>query len=269
MSKIIDSNDFEQTYQRFLSQKEDQEIKLKILREEKTEKELKGLTLVPKINKNSIAMFKSNKTFLERQASFEKKRIEKNKKMLEEKKKKEDEIIKQSRNTKGHIKDISSFVTHCYDWENKKKEKINKLKKENENKESKILKTNMSFRQRPSEADLQSAFERLYKDDVLKRKQNQSVLNCIFTPSFKPQINSNRNKLNKTERTLNMTQSNFDMSNELDISMEQIREVQHSQKIDNAIRNKLFKKIKGKSKINQTQSILNRTCDVLSMKNNA
>ena len=83
MSKIIDSNDFEQTYQRFLSQKEDQEIKLKILREEKTEKELKGLTLVPKINKNSIAMFKSNKTFLERQASFEKKRIEKNKKMLE------------------------------------------------------------------------------------------------------------------------------------------------------------------------------------------
>ena len=76
MSKIIDSNDFEQTYQRFLSQKEDQEIKLKILREEKTEKELKGLTLVPKINKNSIAMFKSNKTFLERQASFEKKRIE-------------------------------------------------------------------------------------------------------------------------------------------------------------------------------------------------
>ena len=66
-----------------------------------------------------------------------------------------------------------------------------------------------------------------------------------------------------------MTQSNFDMSNELDISMEQIREVQHSQKIENAIRNKLFKKIKGKSKINQTQSILNRTCDVLSMKNNA
>ena len=268
MSKIIDSNDFEQTYQRFLSQKEDQEIKLKILREEKTEKELKGLTLVPKINKNSIAMFKSNKTFLERQASFEKKRIEKNKKMLEEKKKKEDEIIKQSRNTKGHIKDISSFVTHCYDWENKKKEKINKLKKENENKESKILKTNMSFRQRPSEADLQSAFERLYKDDVLKRKQNQSVLNCIFTPLFKPQINCNKKKLAKTERKLNMTQSNFDVSNELDLSMEQIREVQHNQKIEIAIRNKLFKKIKGKTKINQTQSTLNRTCDVISIKTN-
>lgn len=47
MSKILDSNYFEQTYQRFLSQKEDQEIKLKILREEKTEKELKTLTLVP------------------------------------------------------------------------------------------------------------------------------------------------------------------------------------------------------------------------------
>ena len=50
--------------------------------------------------------------------------------------------------------------------------------------------------------------------------------------------------------------------------MEQIREVQHSQKIENAIRNKLFKKIKGKTKINQTQSTLNRTCDVISMKTN-
>ena len=159
-------------------------------------------------------------------------------------------------------------MTHCYDWENKKKEKVNKLKKESENKESKILKTNISFRQRPSEADLQSAFERLYKDDVLKRKQNQSVLNCIFTPSFKPQTNSNKNKLAKTERKLNMTQSNFDVSNELDISMEQIREVQHSQKIENMIRNKLFNKIKGKTKINQTQSTLNRTCDVISMKTN-
>lgn len=248
MSKIIGSNDFEQTYQRFLSQKEDQEIKLKILREEKTQKELKGLTLVPKINKNSVAMFKSNKSFLERQASFEKKRKEKNKKMLEEKKKKEDEIIKQSRNAKRH--DISSFVTHCYDWENKKKEKINKLKTENENKE---LKVNMSFRQRPSEADLQSAFERLYKDDVIKRKQNQSVLNCIFTPSFQPQTNTNKYKLNKTEKTMNMTQSNLDISNDLDISMEQIREVQQSQRIENAIRNKLFKKLKGKT--NQTHSI--------------
>ena len=44
-------------------------------------------------------MVKGKKSFLERQASFEKKKQAKAQKLLEEKKKKEDEILKKSRNT--------------------------------------------------------------------------------------------------------------------------------------------------------------------------
>ena len=103
-------DNFEQTYQRFQSQLQDYEIKMEILREEKQEAELKGVTYTPRLNKNSINMVKSNKSFLERQASFEKKKKAKAQKLLEEKKKKEDEIIKKSRNTKVQNKDISRYI---------------------------------------------------------------------------------------------------------------------------------------------------------------
>ena len=212
---------------------------MEILREEKQEAELKGVTYTPRLNKNSMNMVKGKKSFLERQASFEKKKQAKAQKLLEEKKKKEDEILKKSRNTKIQNKDINNFLTHCAEWENKKKEKITKMLKEKEQKEI-LCKTSSNKKSKQNDSNLQNTLERLYKDDVLKRKQNQSVLTSIFTPSFTPRINKTKNILNKTNDNINLTESSIDLSNQLDISMEQLK-IQNNEKVNNALRNKLFK----------------------------
>ena len=248
--------DFNQTYQRFQSQLQDYEIKMEILREEKQEAELKGVTYTPRLNKNSMNMVKGKKSFLERQASFEKKKQAKAQKLLEEKKKKEDEILKKSRNTKIQNKDINNFLTHCAEWENKKKEKITKMLKEKEQKEI-LCKTSSNKKSKQNDSNLQNTLERLYKDDVLKRKQNQSVLTSIFTPSFTPRINKTKNSLNKTNDNINLTESSIDLSNQLDISMEQLK-IQNNEKVNNALRNKLFK-----AKPRLHSNFLNKTCTTI------
>lgn len=259
MSGKIDQKNFEQTYQRFQSQLIDTEIKLELLREEKREKELKGVTLAPKINKNSLNLVKNTKSFLERQASFEKKKKEKAKKLIEEKKKKEEEILKKSRNTKPN-KNFNTYLSHLTEWENKKKEKISKLKKENEKKEF-LNKTASNHKPRPSEIDIQNALERLYKDDVIKRKQNQAVLTTIFTPSFTPRINKKKIKLNKTNDDINVTDfCETEVNDNNDLSMESYK-LQQTERVENAIRKKLFRKMKDNSK--PQSNLLNNTCDII------
>jgi hypothetical protein len=78
------------------------------------------------------------------------------------------------------------------DWERKKKEKIEKLKKEQEEKELKLLKdpitnkkANMKFNTNPKNF---TAVERLYEQDIKKRKDNKVLLTKIYTPTFKPTI---------------------------------------------------------------------------------
>lgn len=264
MSGKKEQNNFSQTYQRFQSQLIDTEIKLELLREEKREKELKGVTLTPKINKNSLNLVKNTKSFLERQASFEKKKKEKAKKLLEEKKKKEEEILKKSRNTKPN-KNFNTYLTHLNEWENKKKEKITKLQKENEKKEI-INNTTSNHKPRPSEIDIQNALERLYKDDVIKRKQNQAVLTTIFTPSFTPRINKKKIKLNKTNDNINVTDfGETEVIDNNDLSMENYK-LQQTEHVENAIRKKLF----SKKKDNKAQSnLLNKTCDTIRKRDNS
>lgn len=249
--KSKDKKDFNKTYQRFQSKLQDYEIKIDILRQEKEENELKGVTLTPRINTNSRQIIKNTKSFLERQASFENKRKEKNKKMILEKQKKEEEICAKTRNVN---KDINTFLTHCTEWENKKKEKLIQLKKEKEKKE---IKASSNRKPRPSEADIQISLKRLYKDDVIKRKQNQSVLASIFTPSFIPNINKRRTKIDKSKDKLNRTDMSIDISYDLDLSMEQMK-IQNNEHIQKAFRNKLFK-----PKPHNKDPLLNKTCNII------
>ena len=244
--KSEDKKDFNKTYQRFQSKLQDYEIKIDILRQEKEENELKGVTLTPRINSNSRQIIKNTKSFLERQASFVKKRKEKNKKMILEKQKKEEEICAKTRNVN---KDINTFLTHCTEWENKKKEKPIQLKKE--------IKVSSNRKSRPSEADIQISLQRLYKDDVIKRKQNQSVLASIFTPSFIPNINKRRTKIDKSKDKLNRTDMSIDISNDLDLSMEQMK-IQNNEHIRKALRNKLFK-----PKAHNKDPLLNKTYNII------
>lgn len=61
--KSEDKKDFNKTYQRFQSKLQDYEIKIDILRQEKEENELKGVTLTPRINTNSRQIIKKQNLF--------------------------------------------------------------------------------------------------------------------------------------------------------------------------------------------------------------
>ena len=128
--------------------------------------------------------------------------------------------------------------------------------KEKEQKEI-LCKTSSNKKSKQNDSNLQNTLERLYKDDVLKRKQNQSVLTSIFTPSFTPRINKTKNILNKTNDNINLTESSIDLSNQLDISMEQLK-IQNNEKVNNALRNKLFK-----AKPRLHSNFLNKTCTTI------
>ena len=85
-------------------------------------------------------------------------------------------------------KKIESF----YDWEKKKKEKVEKMKKEQEENELKLLKepvtnkkANLKFNTNPKNL---TAIERLYDQDLKKRKDKRVLLTKIYTPSFKPTL---------------------------------------------------------------------------------
>ena len=75
---------FNSTYQRLQAKKQDRDIKLEILRQEKAEKEKKQMKCVPTINKKSTKIMSSTtKSFYERQQSFEKRKKAKQDKLEE------------------------------------------------------------------------------------------------------------------------------------------------------------------------------------------
>ena len=124
---------------------------------------------------------------------------------------------------------------------------INELKKKKEEQELKeVTKYNKKKKTKVSQRELDNAIERLYKDDVNKRKQNQHMLKTIFTPSFTPQINRGKNII-KTEPQMpkEEIEDNENVEEEL--------VTRHGAQIENVIRDKLFrnKKISSNSKNNE------------------
>ena len=241
---------FDETYQRFQSKLDDYKKKMEMMRKKKKEDELKALKPIPRINKNTDTLFKSNKTFLQRQESFEKKRKEKQKKTQEEMKKKELEELKKANSDKKKIKkDFSRQISQFQEWENKKKEHINELKKKKEEQELKeVTKYNKKKKTKVSQRELDNAIERLYKDDVNKRKQNQHMLKTIFTPSFTPQINRGKNNLKNEPQMPKEEIEDNDIEN-----VEEELVTHHGEQIENVIRGKLFKnkKISSNNKNNE------------------
>ena len=223
---------------------------MEMMRKKKKEDELKALKPIPRINKNTDTLFKSNKTFLQRQESFEKKRKEKQKKTQEEMKKKELEELKKANSDKKKIKkDFSRQISQFQEWENKKKEHINELKKKKEEQELKeVTKYNKKKKTKVSQRELDNAIERLYKDDVNKRKQNQHMLKTIFTPSFTPQINRGKNNLKNEPQMPKEEIEDNDIEN-----VEEELVTHHGEQIENVIRGKLFKnkKISSNNKNNE------------------
>ena len=110
---------------------------------------------------------------------------------------------------KFNEEEFQQLMKNFDEWDKKKKEKIEKLKKEKEEEEMKLLKDqpetnkeeNLKFNTNPKNYNI---IERLYEQDIKKRKDKKLILTQIYTPPFKPQIHIDKNVLNKAlERSRN------------------------------------------------------------------
>ena len=109
---------------------------------------------------------------------------------------------------KFNEEEFQQLMKNFDEWDKKKKEKIEKLKKEKEEEELKLLKDpeinkeeNLKFNTNPKNYNI---IERLYDQDIKKRKDKKLILTKIYTPPFKPQIHIDKNVLNKAlERSRN------------------------------------------------------------------
>ena len=216
----------------------------------------------PRINLKSreiLAKKKENeKDFYERQ------------KMIMEKYKKNDEIlkekIKKEKEKEEALKNMNkirySYVkSKLYDWEDKQKmtNKINindSIDKEDESSE----KTNTIYKIKVNK-NINNIVNRLYKNDLEKRKHNLEILNKIYAPSFKPTLFENWKSTNKSKSINKDNNSNIihKSSNHIKInsSLENINYHEKRDKsnnmtdIDNVtdlLRNRLFSKNKNKER---------------------
>ena len=121
-------------------------------------------------------------------------------------------------------------------------------KKKEEQELNEVTKYNKKKKTKVSQRELDNAIERLYKDDVNKRKQNQHMLKTIFTPSFTPQINRGKNNLKNEPQMPKEEIEDNDIEN-----VEEELVTHHGEQIENVIRGKLFKnkKISSNNKNNE------------------
>ena len=109
---------------------------------------------------------------------------------------------------------FNEYLKGVNDYENKKKQKIENMRKEETEKElkkitnhPKINKGNIKYKINNKNY---STIERLYTQDLIKRKEKKQILTKIYTPTFKPNIYANKIMINKSnQKNLN----NLDYSN--------------------------------------------------------
>ena len=113
------------------------------------------------------------------------------------------------RSMDDRIKDI-------YEWEEKRKERLNnkimnkeKIIKDNKHK-PKIDKNSckITVNRNPDQI-----FNRLYRDDVLKRKEKKELLEQIYTPSFRPNLRNDKKPKEKKRKNVSNYKNNYSINN--------------------------------------------------------
>ncbi len=191
-------------YLRSLQHKQVTAEKIEKKRIEEEEKRLAALQKAPVINEKSKKILakkdKGEKSFFERleqnKQENEKKRLkilaEQEEKILKEKEEMEQKKVKKDKTV------IDEKVNKLLDWNNKKEKKIVEKKKEVQKEEEKfctfkpeINKTSEKISQKDLGYYTEKAVsERLYEDDVAKRKEKIKMLESIYTHTFTPITNS-------------------------------------------------------------------------------
>ena len=255
---------FKITYDKFLENEKKRKENLEKMKRKKEEEMKRIYVYKPRINEKSkeiIAKKKENKEdFYTRQIKLME-QYKRNEDNLREKIRKEkDNTIKNSVFSQKYLTNKDKYKnvkSRLFDWEEKQKSIINNSSKKNtiekedtdseNNKTTYVIKVNRN---------INKVINRLYKNDLEKRKYNLEILNEIYTPSFQPTLFENKNitnrmkslkiddkMKNKNRSTINI-KSNIDLDNDMEEEEEKVVE-----KIDNItslLRNRLFSKVKKK-----------------------
>ena len=148
-----------------------------------------------------MILSKITKDFFERQLSFEKKKKAKREKMAEElKRKEEEELTKNIKQIKLTKEGFKNKLYEFKEWEEKKKQRINQLKKEQEKKNKKEVQ--QSSNKNYTKEEINDTINRLYKEDLNKKKYIIHQTGAIF--------NSNKKRKNRTEHNTKRTSLSHD-----------------------------------------------------------
>ena len=216
--------------ERFDENQRKKKEKIELLKKQKEDEEKRYNTYIPKICKKTKRMSKHIKDdFLTRQKKFNEIKNNKKKKLKENLLKNEQEKInknnfllqKKSREyaSVGNLNasfiseisccthsmvEIDQSISKLLEWENKRKEKIIKKQKEKNNEFEKIKhvpqidKRSKSIAKRENKNKKENIFDRLAKeDDIVKEKRK--ILEELYTPSFKPNLNLTYRKIDEDE----------------------------------------------------------------------
>ena len=269
-SRDKSSERFKIMYDKVLENEKRKKENIKRMKLKMEEEEKKIYIYKPRINERSKEIVAKNGENKEDFYSRQKKMMEqykKNEDYLREKimKEKDDKIknsvfsIKYLTNkdkSKDKFKDVKSRL---FDWEEKQKNIVNNSSKKNTvEKEESDSENNKAKYKIKVNRNINRIINRLYKNDLEKRKHNLEILNKVYTPSFQPTLFENKNVTNKMRslKTDDKLKNNSKSSNIINPSMvfdeniENEIEERNLEKNDitHLLRNKLFNKNKKKAR---------------------
>ena len=118
---------------------------------------------------------------------------------------------------------FNEYLKSVNDHENKKKQKIENMRKQAEEKELKKITNhpkinkgaNIKYKNKINPKHY-SAVERLYTQDLMKRKEKKQILSKIYAPTFKPKLYTNKHVINKAnQRNQNIKTEIYESENNL------------------------------------------------------
>ena len=143
---------------------------------------------------------------------------------------------------------FNEYLKGVDDYQNRKKEKIEHMKKQEEEKELKKItyhpkinkESNLKFKVNPKNY---STVERLYTQDLMKRKEKKQILSKIYAPTFKPKLYTNKHIINKTnQRTQNIKTEIYESEKDLILEDNEDLEDKNNFEEENIRRNNSVKK---------------------------
>ena len=289
-NKNLQNDKFDNTYRRMIDGQKKKKEKIDLLKKNKEDKEKNLCYNKPKINKKSLELASKNKDdFYTRQKKLFEEKTKKEALLKEKFKKKEIEEInknnilltrnkEKNKKKQERRKSMDDVVKKIYKWDEKRKERLNDKIKSRE----KDIKLNLKAKPKINKNSYlitvhrnpNQIFNRLYIDDIIKRKENKELLEHIYTPSFRPNLvdsnykNKKRNKYSSADKNSNIktitykTIGNYGedkdeniYSENLGSDLDDFGSIHDDGEICDLIRAHVFRKQKNKKRYNTAENL--------------